>query len=90
MNAIVEALRADPDLKTTQRVKVLRLKPSQRAAQQAPRTDPSWWTVLTRWTGQAFAWLAETTRWLIWLLGALAVALVSPSWRFPGRRARQA
>ena len=81
VTTIVEALRADPDLKTTRRAKVLRLKPSERAAQQAPRTDPSWWTVLTHWTGQAFAWLAETMRWLIWLLGALAVALIAVSVR---------
>jgi hypothetical protein len=81
VNTIVEALRADPDLKTTRRAKVLRLKPSEHTAPQAPRTDPSWWTLLTRWTGQAFAWLAETTRWLIWLLGALAVALIAVSMR---------
>ena len=80
VNAIVEALRADPDLKATRRAKVLRLK-SERTEQQAPRTDPPWWIRLMRWTGQAFHWLAETTRWLIWLLGALAVALIAVSLR---------
>ncbi|HEX4584934.1 MAG TPA: hypothetical protein VH183_08905, partial [Burkholderiaceae bacterium] len=80
LDAIVKTLRADPDLKTTQRAKVLRLKKSP-SKEQAPQAPPAWWLQLMRWIGEAFGWLAETARWLIWLLGALAVALIAVSVR---------
>ena len=70
VNAIVEGLRADPDLKTTRRARILHFKQTE---QKAP---PPWWDQSRRWTAEAFAWLAATSRWLIWLLGALAVALI--------------
>ncbi len=75
VNAIVEGLRADPDLKTTRRARILHFKQTE---QKAP---PPWWDQSRRWTAEAFAWLAATSRWLIWLLGALAVALILVSVR---------
>jgi hypothetical protein len=81
LSAIVETLRADPDLKATQRTKVLRLKRSEPEAPQAPQAPPSWWLQWVRWIREALGWLAETTRWLIWLLGALALALIVVSVR---------
>jgi hypothetical protein len=80
LTAIVETLRADPDLKTTRRVKVLRFKQTEPPQQQAPRELP-WWLRLMRWSSGALSWLSETARWLVWLLGALAVGLIAISVR---------
>jgi len=79
VSAIVDTLRADPDLKDTQRSKVLRAKQAKRAA--AKPSDASWVTRLLRWVADAFGWIAETIRWLMWSLGALVVALIVVSLR---------
>jgi hypothetical protein len=81
VSAIVQALRADPDLKDTQPTRILRRKPAQHRAPDAKPPDQSWFTRLVRWVDDAFGWIAETARWLMWLLGALLVALLAVSSR---------
>jgi hypothetical protein len=80
VRALVQALRADPELKTTQRTKVLRARSAAKKPQTAQTTAP-WLIRLIRWSEDALRWLDTTARWLIWSLGALAVALVAVSVR---------
>ncbi|HEV3018202.1 MAG TPA: DUF4129 domain-containing protein [Burkholderiaceae bacterium] len=80
VRALVQALRADPELKTTQLTKVLRARSTAKKRQPAQTTAP-WLIRLIRWTEDALRWLDATARWLIWLLGALTVAMVAVSVR---------
>jgi hypothetical protein len=70
----------DPNLATVRTVNSLRWK------RQEPGTDGSWWSPLARWTRGLFGWLAESGRLLVWVVGALALALLTV---FIGRLVRE-
>lgn len=80
VDAIVQALRADPDLQATRKARVLQFKEHEEKRPE-PKEPAPWLLRWVRWLGQAFEWLADTTRWLVWLLGALAVAMLVVSVR---------
>src|ERR1700745_2724990 len=50
VNAVVTTLRADPDLKTTRRAKMLQFR---RHEPEKPQELPPWWTRLLRWSRAA-------------------------------------
>lgn len=75
----VDALRQDPDLKPTHTVPMLRWKKADEKP-TAPQ-DPAWLKSLSRWIWLASRWFADASRWTLWLLGAVAVALVLVSLR---------
>lgn len=81
VSAIVAVLRADPDLKDTQSTKVLRWKNAGLEEPNAKQVNPSWFARLLQWIRDAFGAVAEATRWLMWLLGALLLALAIVSIR---------
>ena len=81
VDAVVAALLADPDLKPTRKTRVLQFKHREDRKRPEPQEPPAWLVQWLRWVAQAFQWLADTTRWLVWLLGALAVALLAVSVR---------
>lgn len=64
-----EAVYRDPDLHSLAADRVLRFKRNDPQAPDAPETPVAWLRDLVRW-------IAETGRWLVWLLGALGVALL--------------
>ncbi len=76
----VEALRRDPDLQETEVRKTLRWKHPDAEADKPP-PDASAWSRFLAWLAGAVQWLANAGRWLVWLLGALAVALLAVSLR---------
>jgi hypothetical protein len=80
VTAIVETLRADPDLQSLRRIKVLHFK-HEKPDQQNKSQPPSWWDQWMRWIAEASSWFAATSRWLMWLLGAVAVGLILVSVR---------
>jgi len=61
----------DPNLATVRTVNSLRWK------QQEPSADEPWWAPIARWTRGLFGWLATSGRLLVWVAGALAVALLA-------------
>ncbi len=76
VGAIIDGLRRDPDLQETRLTKTLRWKKDGGDGQKKPVADSAWNGVV-RWIAGALQWLAEAGRWLVWLLGALAVALLA-------------
>jgi hypothetical protein len=64
----------DPNLATERSVNMLRW------AEDEPVTDePWWWDVmngLARWFRGLFGWIAESGRYVVWVIGALLAALV--------------
>jgi len=76
---LLEALRQDPDLKSTRTVPMLRWKhdDTKKAETQAP-----WMTRLFQWIERASRWFADASRWAIWLLGAVVLALLLISLRY--------
>ena len=64
----------DPNLATERTINTLRWK------EQEPVTEePSWWAwanAIARWMRGLFGWIAESGRLLIWVVGALALALL--------------
>ena len=81
VSSIVAVLRADPDLKDTQSTKVLRWKNAGMEDPNAKQVNPSWFARLLQWIRDAFGAVAEAARWLMWLLGALLLALAIVSIR---------
>jgi len=76
VSTIIDGLRRDPDLQETRLNKTLRWKKDGGDEQKKPVADSAW-NGLVRWIAGALQWLAEAGRWLVWLLGALAVALLA-------------
>lgn len=71
VQAAAERTRADPNLPATQKQTRLRFKPADRDVEQdKPGPDLGW-------LRSFMAWLSETARVLVWLAGALAVALMA-------------
>lgn len=65
----VEQLAKDPNLAGKRKQKTLRFKPS---ADKAPsRSTPA-----LQWLADLFGWVADTARFLVWALGAVALALL--------------
>jgi hypothetical protein len=65
----VEQLQADPNLAGKRRQKTLRFKTQQ--ADKPPEPVPR-----RQWLIDLFRWVADTSRFLVWALGAVALALV--------------
>lgn len=65
----------DPNLAAERSINMLRWK------QPEPVTDePSWWgwaNALVRWLRGLFLWVAESGRFVVWVLGAVAAALLA-------------
>ena len=65
----------DPNLAPERTVNMLRRKVPE------PVTDEPWWwrwgNAAARWIGGFFAWIAEASRLLVWVVGALAAALLA-------------
>lgn len=76
VRAMADRLRADPDLKPTERVHQLRWD-SARKPEPDPRRGNSALERFFLWLFRATAWFAEAARWAIWVLGAVVVALVA-------------
>ncbi len=70
----LDKIRNDPNLVAERSVNMLRWK------QAAPVTDEPWWWALVnaaaRWFRGLFGWLAESGRYVMWVLGALLAALL--------------
>jgi hypothetical protein len=81
VRASVAALKSDPDLKTTQQMRILRWKASDTPEEENKKADAAWLLRLLDWLTNAGAYVAEAGRWLMWLLGALLVALIAVSAR---------
>ena len=72
----IEAVKADPNLATMKTVRRL-VWDSKDEKKPTEARKPSGWPKWLRWIGEFFAWLAETSRMLFWLLiAALAAFLV--------------
>lgn len=65
----VEQIKADPNLAGKRRQKTLRFKAQQDDAPTAPAPRRQWLIDL-------FGWVADTSRFLVWALGAVALALL--------------
>ena len=66
----------DPNLATERTVSMLRWK----EREPADTEEPSWWewaNGIARWLRGFFGWIAESGRLLVWVLGALAAALLA-------------
>jgi hypothetical protein len=64
----------DPSLATERSINMLRW-----AEEQPPTDEPWWWDVmngLARWFRGLFGWIAESGRYVVWVLGALLAALL--------------
>lgn len=70
---VVERLRRDPDFQATQTVPRPHWKTKEPDAQPA---DNRATIRFAQWLAAAARWIAEAGRWGVWLLGALAVALL--------------
>ena len=67
----LDEVKNDPNLSTVRTINSLRWK------QQEPSADEPWWAPLARWTRGLFGWLAQSGRLLVWVVGALAVVLLT-------------
>ena len=71
----LEKVADDPNLATVRTVNMLKWK------EPEPVTDEPWWwkwvNGFARWFRGLFAWVAESGRLLVWVLGGLAVALLA-------------
>lgn len=74
VQGLIDDLRRDPDLQTTQKIPFLHWKKVEAA--QAKPLDQAWITALMRWLANASRWVATVFRWGVWLLGAVLVALL--------------
>lgn len=70
VEAAASTVRADPDLGGVRKERTWRLKTS------ADSSDPDKPPLLPPWLVALAAWLAESGRWLVWLLGAVAAAVL--------------
>jgi hypothetical protein len=61
----------DPNLATVRTINSLRWRDAE------PVTEEPWWWPLARWSRGLFAWIAESGRLLVWVVGALAVVLLA-------------
>ena len=79
VRSVVDGLRADPSFAPTETKRSLRWKAAADAP-SAPQSVPAWVFAMVRW-------LADAGRGLVWLLAALAVALVAvTAWRWASVR----
>ena len=72
VDAAARALREVPTMTGWRPAHELRLKDDERPAPPPPRGEPAW----LGWLRHFVDWLNDAGRWLVWLLGAFAVALV--------------
>jgi hypothetical protein len=61
----------DPNLATVRTINTLRWREAE------PVTEEPWWWPLARWSRGLFAWIAESGRLLVWVVGGLAVVLLA-------------
>lgn len=80
----LEQVADDPNLAAVRTIKMLKWK------EPEPVTDEPWWwkwaNGFARWFRGLFAWVAESGRLLVWVLGGLALALLAV---FVARRIRE-
>ncbi len=65
----------DPNLATERTINTLRWKEPEPVTE-----EPSWWgwaNAIARWMRGLFGWIAESGRLLVWVVGALALALLA-------------
>jgi hypothetical protein len=74
VHAVAATLRADPALSGIEHTKTLRWKKD--TTPQPKPEDNAWLQRLLEWIAQAMTTFAEAARWLIWLLGAVLVAVL--------------
>ncbi len=74
VNAELDTLRADPDLAGTQKQKTLRFKETKPAEKKKPAPDER--NPFLLWLRDFSRWMTEAGRLVVWVLAALAVALV--------------
>lgn len=67
----LESVRQHPDLGGKKREKRLQLRPTDRKPEKKPERDPE-----LQWLADLVRWLADASRAVVWVLGAIAVALV--------------
>lgn len=70
VQAAVKIIKADPELGGTHLEKHLKFKKTEEETPEP--VDPSPWL----WLRDLFVWIERTARWLVWGLGAVAVALL--------------
>ena len=70
VKSAVEAVYNDPDLHGLKADRTLRFKPDDAPPKAQDAPDLAWLRSLVRW-------MSETGRWLVWLAGAIAVALLA-------------
>jgi len=70
VQAVVKIIKADPELGGTHLKKNLKFKKTEE--KKSEPIDPSPWL----WLRDLFVWIERTARWLVWGLGAVAVALL--------------
>ena len=61
----------DPNLATVRTINALRWK------KQEAATEEPWWWPLARWSRGLFAWIAASGRLIVWVVGAIALALLT-------------
>jgi hypothetical protein len=71
----LDAVAADPNLAAERTINMLRWKEAE------PVTDEPWWwqwaNAFARWFRGFFEWIAESGRYVVWVLGALAAGLLA-------------
>ena len=72
ITAAVEKLKADPNLGTEKKTRQLRRNSTSSTAPQS-RESPSW----LKWIADAFGWLANTARALLWIMAIVLVAVLA-------------
>jgi hypothetical protein len=73
IDSVMAELRQHPDLAGSRVERSLQFKRPAEEKRKEAKPDPSFW----RWLADFVRWLSEASRWLVWLLGALAVALLA-------------
>src|SRR5262245_53817330 len=67
----LDKVAEDPNLATERTINTLRWKEAE------PVTEEPWWWPFARWSRGLFGWIAESGRLLVWVVGAIALVLLT-------------